>query len=101
MLVIGVDGGKAVVYKDLDVDPDIDAPRKIHDKLKEEAKHNQDFDLVICVEDEEVKATLASGEDYDLSEDPADEDTDTDDDDLDDDKLNDDGDDFNDDDDIE
>ncbi len=71
MLVVGISHSekskdKTVVHRDLDIDPDVDSPRKIHDRLKKEA--GGDFDIVIVIENDEVLDTYANGEDYDLSE---------------------------------
>jgi hypothetical protein len=71
MLVIGVSHSektkdKTVVHRELDIDPDVDSPRKIHDLLKKQA--GGDFDIVVVIENDEVVETFANGEDYDLSE---------------------------------
>jgi hypothetical protein len=73
MLVIGFQSDdNSVVSHELDVDPDIDSPRKIHDLLKKKA-HGQDFSSIVCVQDDAVIASFVDSEDYDLSE-PAEED---------------------------
>lgn len=68
MLVIGVANTKekTVVHRDLEIDPDVDSPRKIHDLLKKVA--GGDFDTIVVVENDIVVDSYSNGEDYDLSE---------------------------------
>ena len=65
MLVIGFNNSK-VVYKDLDVDPDIDSPNKIYSALKKATKTS--VSTIVCVDGDEVVATFIDEEDFDSSD---------------------------------
>jgi hypothetical protein len=68
MLVIGFRDGENFTYSHtLDMDPDVDSPRKIHDALKK-AANGIDFSTIVCVIDDEVVGTFVDGEDYDLTD---------------------------------
>lgn len=85
MLVIGFRDGENFTYShSIDMDPDVDSPRKIHDALKK-AANGVDFSTIVCVIDEEVVGTFVDGEDYDLTEDEEEEELSDDEDDIDDD----------------
>lgn len=87
MLVIGfTDGQNSAYAHELDVDVDVDSPRKIHDTLKKSAS-GTDFTTIICVENDTVVGHFIDGEDYDLSVDENAEEEETDDEDGDDDNL--------------
>lgn len=64
-----VDGQNLIFSHELDLDPDVDSPRKIHDALKKESKQSADFTSIVCVQDDEVIATYMDGDDYDLTDD--------------------------------
>ncbi len=67
MLVIGYLANKAPFHSQLDIDPDTDSPRKIHDLLSKKAKGAL-FTHLLCVEDDEVSAEFEDEVDYDLSQ---------------------------------
>jgi hypothetical protein len=74
MLVIGFRAKDKSHYSVvMDIDLDIDSPRRIHDLLKKEA-NGLDFDHIVCVEDDAVVAEFTDEEDYDLTEPPEDDD---------------------------
>jgi hypothetical protein len=73
MLIIGFNSNDNSTYShELDVEVDIDSPRRIHDLLKKKA-NNQDFTTIVCVVEDAVAAVYVSDEDFDLSA-PAEED---------------------------
>lgn len=66
MLVIGIPENNLPFHSDLEIDPDIDSPRKIHDMLMKEA-NGIVFVCVMCIEEDTVVAEFFDQEDYDLS----------------------------------
>lgn len=109
MLVIGFNANNNYHFAaKLDVDPNQDSPKAIHDALKKEAGKKMKGDFftkVVCFDDDGGEdASFEDGEDYDTTEEDEDEndvdvDNDSDDDDDDDDFLLDDEDEDEDDDD--
>jgi hypothetical protein len=94
MLVIGFVSKENMHFsRDLNVDPDIDSPRKIHDALLAAAKSSgwKGFDTILCIQDDTVIASFCDEDDYDLEEDAEDDKTADDDDAYDDDQLSKDG----------
>lgn len=83
MLVIGIQENNTPFHSDLDVDPDVDSPRSIHDQLMKKAG-GITFVHILCVEEDVVVAEYMDQEDYDLSVDEGDDDSDDDEDDDDD-----------------
>lgn len=71
MLVIGTNEGN-VIYRDIDVDPDVDSPKKIHDTLKFKTGNRQGFSHVLVVIDDTVDFHFEEGVDYDIDEDEVD-----------------------------
>jgi hypothetical protein len=74
MLVIGFNGANGFHFSGkLDVEVDIDSPKKIHDLLKKEAgkeMKGEGFSLVVCFDDDGYEvAVYEDGEDYDITED--------------------------------
>lgn len=99
MIVIGFNNNdNSHFMRELDVDPDVDSARKIHDTLKKVADSSvkggkTSFSLIVCIDDGEEVASYSDGEDYDLTGPPEDEDDAEDDDDADPDHLHEDEDD--------
>lgn len=78
MLVIGFQlENNQSFHFDIDVDPATDSPRKIHDALSKKAQGAK-FSSIVCVEDDAVVATFTEDDDYDLAEDPEDDELDED-----------------------
>jgi hypothetical protein len=94
MLVIGFQADlKAPFHSELEIDVDVDSPRKIHDLLSKKA-NGASFTHVICIENDGVVAEFEDETDYDLSDAPStDDDADDEDDELNPDSLHEDGDD--------
>ena len=74
MLVIGIGSKKQISSKDINVEPDVDSPQKIHDQLKKATSSGDSFDVIICIEDDEIVATYTDGEEYDTSDSSAEDD---------------------------
>jgi|ERR1700722_2122134 len=87
MLVIGFrDGENFTFAHTIDMDPDVDSPRKIHDALKK-AANGADFSTIVCVIDEEAVGIYVDGEDFDLTDEDEEDDDIDDEEDIDDDDL--------------
>ena len=72
MLVIGFNSANNYHFSHkLDVDLDLDSPKKIHDLLKKEAGKEMKgtgFTLIVCVDDEGYESvSFEDSEDYDIS----------------------------------
>lgn len=73
MLVIGFrDIDNHSFSKELEVET-TDDPKKVHDLLKKEA-NGLDFSSILLIENDEVIASYVDTEDYDLSDDDAEDD---------------------------
>lgn len=71
MLVIGTYEGN-VIYRDIDVDPDTDSPKKIHDTLKKMTGGKHNFSHILVVIDDIVDYHFEDGSDYDIDDDEED-----------------------------
>lgn len=85
MLVVGFNSENGYHFSHkLDVDLDLDSPRKIHDMLKKQAgkeMKGEGFSVVLVFDDDgDEAAVYESDEDYDLADDVDEDDTDSDDD---------------------
>lgn len=67
MLVVGVQGDGVPFYSDVDIDPDVDSPRNIHNLLMKKA-NGKTFVHILCIENDEVVAEFSDEVDYDLSD---------------------------------
>jgi hypothetical protein len=77
MLVIGIGHNKHMVSHDLpEIDPNSDTPQAIHDALKEATKVEGGFEIVLCVDDDELLASYIDKDDYNSDEENADDDND-------------------------
>jgi hypothetical protein len=81
MLVVGFNSANNFHFSGkLDIDSDLDSPKKIHDLLKKEAgkeMKGEGFSLIVCFDEDGYEvASYEDGEDFDISDDEDDEDGD-------------------------